>query len=429
MPSGIAKRASATRHAAAHTGRTTGKAIVVGAGVVGCSTALALADEGWEVALFDSQPGPGLGTSQANGAQLSYSYVEPLATPATLAKIPSLLFSPASPFSMRLRADVHQWSWLVRFLLACNGRQVRQTTRTLLDLAQVSRDTLDGWLEQYNWNCDYAMPGKLVLFPDQASLDGARAQMEFQATLGSRQEILSAAGCVAREPALAGYAGAIAGGVWTADECVIDPLLLTQAITATLDSQGHSLHFGMPVTSLVVAGGRVCGVRTAGGETTADAVVICSGVQANLLTAGLSPRLPLYPIKGYSVTLDVIDSAAAPRASVTDASRKLVFARLGDQLRVAGRAELVGYSTDIAQRAIDELLEGTRAVFPDARWADDIQPWAGLRPSTPTGLPVYGPARTPGLFVNAGHGALGLTLAAGSAARVASLMSQAYLAA
>ncbi len=412
------------RHAESHTGGSKSrKAIIIGAGVVGCSTALALAEKGWEVSMVDGQAGPGLGTSHANGAQLSYSYVEPLATPATLGKIPSLLFSSSSPLSLRLRADVHQWTWLARFLLACNDDRVKETTRSLLELARLSRDTMDGWLEQNGWDCEYAMPGKLVVYPTQEALEGARRQVDFQASLGCKQEILPAAQCVAIEPALAGYAPSFAGGVWTADECVIDPLLLTRAMTAKLFAQGHSGHFNRPVQSLLVKDGRVCGVNTPQGEMLADAVVICSGVHANQLIAGLSPRLPVYPIKGYSVTLDMVNGAAAPKVSITDAKRKLVFARLGNRVRVAGRAEVVGYETTIAPRAIEELLQGMRAVFPAAQWTPDIQPWAGLRPSTPTGLPIYGPMKTPGLFVNAGHGALGLTLAAGSAQRLAAMMT------
>jgi D-amino-acid dehydrogenase len=400
----------------------TRKAIIVGAGIVGCSTALALADSGWEVSLMDAEPGPGLGTSQANGAQLSYSYVEPLATPATLSKIPSLLFSASSPLTLRLRADVHQWTWLARFLLACNTARVQASTRELLTLARLSRDTLDGWMQQNSWDCEYAMPGKLVLYGDAASLSDARRQVAFQKALGSRQDVVPAARCAEIEPALAAYAPTMAGGVWTADESVIDPLLLTRSMTNKLQADGHAVSFNRPVLSLIVQGGRVCGVRTAAGDALADAVVVCAGVDVNRLIAGLSPRLPVYPIKGYSVTLDMLDAAAAPSVSITDARRKLVFARLGNRVRVAGRAELVGYGTTISDRAVDELLHGMRTVFPAARWAPDIQPWAGLRPATPTGVPIYGATKTAGLFINAGHGALGLTLASGTARRVADVM-------
>ncbi|CAN5665497.1 D-amino acid dehydrogenase [soil metagenome] len=400
----------------------TRKAIIIGAGIVGCSTALALAESGWEVNLLDAEPGPGLRTSQANGAQLSYSYVEPLATPATLSKIPSLLFSASSPLTLRLRADVHQWSWLARFLLACNTARVQASTRELLALARLSRDTLDGWMQQNSWDCEYTMPGKLVLYGDEESLSDARRQVAFQKALGSRQDVVPAARCAEIEPALAAYAPTVAGGVWTADECVIDPLRLTRSMTARLQADGHAVMFNCPVLSLIVHGSRVCGVRTAVGEMQADAVVVCAGVDINRLIAGLSPRLPVYPIKGYSVTLDMLDAAAAPSVSVTDAQRKLVFARLGNRVRVAGRAELVGYGTTISARAIDELLDGMRTVFPAARWAPDVHPWAGLRPATPTGLPICGATKTAGLFVNAGHGALGLTLAAGTARRVADVM-------
>ncbi|RZJ06410.1 MAG: FAD-dependent oxidoreductase, partial [Haliea sp.] len=307
------------------------KAIVIGAGVVGCSTALALAGRGWDVTVVDAQAGPGHGTSRANGAQLSYSYVEPLATPATLGKIPSLLFSANSPLSLKLRADVHQWTWLAQFIMACNTARVQQTTRALLELAGLSRRTLDGWLDTWGWDCDYAMPGKLVLLPTAAALDAARPQLAFQANLGCTQELLTARQCVDIEPALAGYEASFAGGVWTADECVIDPLKLTHAMTRSLLAMGHTARFDTPVHSLVVRNGRVLGVNTPDGELLADAVVICAGANVNPLIAGHAPRLPIYPIKGYSVTLDLLDAAAAPRVSITDAKRKLVFARLGNR--------------------------------------------------------------------------------------------------
>ncbi|MET0312090.1 MAG: D-amino acid dehydrogenase [Burkholderiaceae bacterium] len=400
------------------------KVIVIGAGIVGCSTAFALAENGWEVTLLDSHGGPGQGTSQSNGAQLSYSYVEPLATPGILAKLPSLLTAGDSPLTFRLRLDPHQWSWLARFVLACNAARVRETTRTLLALTRTSRQTLDRWLLANGWDCEFAMPGKLVLYGTPEDLAGARRQVEFQRGLGCRQELLAPAACAEIEPALAAYAPSVAGGVWTADECVIDPLQLTQQMAASLAAGGHAIHWNTPARSLIVRAGRVCGVSTPAGEMLADAVVVCSGIAANKLLSAVSQRLPIYPIKGYSVTLGVAPGTAAPHVSITDSRRKLVFARLGDRLRVAGRAEVVGYDLGIPQDRIDELLRGTREVFPDAGWSPDIQPWAGLRPCTPTGVPFYGPGRQPGLYLNTGHGALGLTLAAGSAQLLAERMTR-----
>lgn len=402
----------------------TRKVIVIGAGIVGCSTAFALAENGWDVTLLDSHAGPGQGTSQSNGAQLSYSYVEPLATPAILGKMPSLLLSSDSPLTFRLRMDPHQWNWLARFLMACNASRVQETTRTLLALARRSRETLDRWLLSNGWDCEFAMPGKLVLYGTQEDLAGASRQVAFQSELGCRQEVLAPAACAEIEPALAHYAPSVAGGVWTADECVIDPYQLTHHMAAALLAGGHSALYGVAAESLAVRHGRICGVRTAAGEMPADAVVVCSGIAANRLLAGVSQRLPIYPIKGYSVTLDVAPGISAPRVSITDSRRKLVFARLGDRLRVAGRAEVVGYGLDIPRDRIDELLRGTREVFPEARWSQDIQPWAGLRPCTPTGIPYYGPSKQAGLYLNTGHGALGLTLAAGSAHLLAQQMTR-----
>jgi D-amino-acid dehydrogenase len=401
---------------------------IVGAGIVGCASAHALARDGWQVTLVDAAHAPAQGASLANGAQLSYSYVEPLATPAALRALPGWLLRPDGPVRWRPRAESAHWRWLAAFTLACRTRQVQRSTEALLALSALSRSTLHAWLAELPGAAGLAQhrrPGKLVLYRDPAARPTAERQLAWQRALGCDQRLLDARECLAAEPALAaaGAAG-IAFGVWTGSEEVIDaPTLALHLARAS----GAQLRWGQRVEGVLRQGGRVAGLRLAGGEVLpADQVVLAAGVASARLarTAGLA--LPIEPIKGYSVTLQITTPALAPLASVTDQGRRMVFARLGARLRVAGFAELVGDDTAIDPRRIHALVHAAHTLFPGAcDLAGPVAPWAGLRPSTPSGLPLVGATRVPGLWLNTGHGGLGLTLAAGSAVRLAQGLRQA----
>lgn len=392
---------------------------VIGAGVVGCATAYALRRQGFQGILLDAQAGPGEGASRANGAQLSYSYVEPLASPATLRALPALLSSQDSPLRFSPRMDWRQWHWGVRFLLACTGGQVRRGTRELLALAQLSRTTLDDWCARENLAISLKRNGKLVLCPDDGTLERQVRQLEFQAALGCRQSVLTPAQCLAQEPALGTAATGIAGGIWTPDECLADPYELCQALVRCLQRDGARLQFNTRVDGFVVRRGKAVAVRAAGHELAADAFVLATGASAARLGASLGMVLPVYPVKGYSLTLPLRDASRAPRASVTHLGLKTVFAPLRDQLRVAAMAEVVGHDLRIPQDRVDRMLEAVERLFPGACALEQPAAWAGLRPATPDSLPIIGPSRVVNVFLNIGHGALGFTLAAGSAMRLA----------
>lgn len=392
---------------------------VIGAGVVGCATAYQLARQGLRVLLLDAHNGPGEGASRANGAQLSYSYVEPLASPATLRALPSLLFTRDSPLRFEPRMDWRQWHWGARFLMACSTARVRRGTRELLALARLSRATLDNWCEHENLAISLKRNGKLVLCPDEATLERQVRQMEFQALLGCRQSVLTRNQCLAQEPALGSMGADIAGAIWTPDECLADPYELCQALVRCLRRDGANLHFNTRVDGFVVRRGRAVAVRAAGQEIAADAFVLATGSHSARLGRDLGMVLPVYPIKGYSLTLALREAGRAPRASITHLGLKMVFAPLRNQLRVAAMAEVVGHDLRIPQDRVDRMLEAVDRLFPGACELDQPAAWAGLRPATPDSLPIIGPSRVGNVFLNIGHGALGFTLAAGSAARLA----------
>jgi D-amino-acid dehydrogenase len=376
---------------------------------------------GFEVHLVDAAAEPGLMTSFANGAQLSYSYAEPFASPATLRSLPKMLLAADSPVKLRLRADWRQWTWGLRFLAACRGTTSRRGTVALIELAQRSRRVLEGWMGEEGWSVSFAQNGKLVLCPDAATLRRQRAQVALQATLGCRQEVLSPAECLAREPALGEAAGRVAGGIWTHDECVADPHLLCRELVASTRKLGGRTSFDTKVTGFVREGRRFVAARSTRDDIAADLFVLAAGPHVASLAAGAGFHLPVYPVKGYSLTLP-FRGAARPRTSVTHLGRKTVFAPLGDRLRVAAMAEITGYGMDIPASRVRAMIDSVEAVYPGLCETTSPQPWAGLRPATPDSVPIIRRMSATNLFVNAGQGALGLTLAAGSAAQLADEM-------
>ena len=403
---------------------------VLGAGIVGLATAWQLQREGHQVSVIDRNA-PGLGASSGNGAQLSYSYVQPLADPSIWAQLPQLLLSPTSPLKLRPALDPLQWRWGLAFLAACNARTSRETTAQLLALAAQSRAAFEDMMVQLRPACDFSSTGKLVLYPSASALEGARRQLELQRALGGSgsgsQRLVTPDECIAIEPALAYYRDRMAGAIYTPSECAADCLKLCAELEDALAQRGVAFHLGVEVQGFVEAGGRVAALRTSAGPFEADAYVLALGSASQRLARELGVYLPVYPLKGYSITLDVDDApGAAPHVSVTDSARKVVFARIGSRLRVAGMAELVGHDASIPAERIETLEAATRALFPHCSRFDALHPWTGMRPATPTGRPIIGrlPRAPANLLFNTGHGALGFTLAFGSAQRIAQALAQ-----
>lgn len=397
---------------------------VLGAGIIGLATAYTLRRAGHDVTVID-RASPGSGASGGNGAQLSYAYVQPLADPGIWRQLPKLLLSRSSPLKLRPRLDPHQWLWGLQFLAACNGPRSRASTAWLLMLAASSRQAFDSMTKEENLDCDFSATGKLVLYSGAEAFTGAKRQLMLQRQLGSIQEAVSADRCVEIEPALEKHHRQIAGAIYTPGECAADCQKTCDALLAILRRDGVRFLLGTSIDQLVVRGKTVVAAATSQGPVEADHYVLALGAQSFHMARALGVRLPIYPLKGYSITVEVDQAAgAAPSVSVTDSARKVVFARIGSRLRVAGMAELSGYGTTVPPARIALLKASTQALFPGCSSLAELSPWAGLRPATPTGLPVIGRhAKGPdNLLFNTGHGALGFTLAFGSARRLHAML-------
>ncbi len=399
------------------------KVLVLGGGVVGLAAAYALARDGHEVAVVERNAGVGLETSYANGGQLSYSYVAPLAGPGVLPKIPPWLLARDAPLRFRPALDWRQWRWCLEFVLACNRRQADLTTRRLLRLAYYSRAEMHRFVAAERVEFDYVRNGKLVVHSDPAAFESARRLVEYQASLGSEQEALDPDACLALEPALAALRRRLVGGIHTPSEDAGDCYAFCLGLERILRAGGATFLLNTEIRRLLRLRGRIVGVDTSAGVLEADRYVLALGAASPWLVRPLGLRLPIYPLKGYSLTLPVGPAHVAPRISITDFKKKIVYARLGDELRVAGMADLAGYDATIDEARVATLLDETRAAFPDASDYLRLQPWCGLRPATPKGTPILGATPYPNLVLDCGQGALGFTLALGCARVVADVVA------
>ncbi len=390
--------------------------IVIGAGVVGLTSAWYLANQGVQVTLLDRHLDVAQETSFANGGQLSYSYVAPLADPAVISKLPQWLLRADSPLRFRPRLDLAQWRWCTEFLANCNSAAVRRTIGDMLRLSFLSRDSLDELLNQHALQFDLLRSGKLVVYRDAKALEGARPMVDWQRSLGADQQMLDGAACVALEPTLKGIGADLAGGIFTPGEATADCAGFCVGLRGLLEKMPNvTLALGTQVRELVHEGNRVVAVRTDKGDINADAVVIAAGMFSVPLLRPLGVTLPLYGLRGYSLSVPLAEGSQAPQLSVTDASRKVVYAPLGQRLRIAAMVDMGVDRAEVDPARIALLKQQVAETFPELD-LDQAQAWAGLRPSTPHSKPIIDRAgRFNNLWLNVGQGALGFTLALGSA--------------
>ncbi|NVN65849.1 FAD-dependent oxidoreductase [Pseudomonas putida] len=390
---------------------------VIGGGVVGLATAYALVREGWSVDLIEARDSLASATSFANGGQLSYRYVAPLADAGVPWQALGWLLQGESPLRLRLRMDPAQWRWLLAFTLACRRSVNRRNAGQLLELALYSQAVLAQWREDQNLG-DFAWRrnGKLVAFRSERAFAQGREQLADP----SSQQVLAATELRGLEPALDG--APFVGGVFTAGEEVGDCHVFCLRLEALLRASGQC-HFllGRPVTQLLQRQGQVVALQLGDQQLDVEQLVLCAGHRGpGLALPGV--QIPVYPLKGYSLTAPISAAHLPPEVSLTDYERKIVYARLGQQLRVAAMVDIVGFDESVDMRRLQSMRRLALETLPRAADYGQAVEWAGMRPATPSGVPIIGGTVYRNLWLNLGHGALGFTLACGSAQRLARMM-------
>ena len=401
--------------------------LVLGSGVIGTTTAWFLARAGHAVTVVDRQPGPGLETSFANGGQISVSHAEPWANPHAPAKIVRWLGREDAPLLFRLRADAAQWRWGLHFLRECLPGRTRENIRQLVTLGLHSRATLQALRAETGIRYDHLERGILHFYTDERELEAGIRAAAVMREHGCDVRPVTTDECLAIEPALRGATARIVGGTFTPSDESGNAHRFTHALAELAAARGVRFRYDTTIERIEHAGGRVTGVRvrSATGEETlaADAYVLALGSYSPLLLRPLGIELPVYPAKGYSITVPVTDADRAPTVSLTDDGFKLVFSRLGDELRVAGTAEFNGYDTSVNAVRCDAIVRRTASLFPGAADYANARTWAGLRPATPSNVPFIGRTRFGNLFLNTGHGTLGWTLSCGSGQAISEIVS------
>lgn len=396
--------------------------IVIGAGVVGMATALTLSDRGHRVTVLDAGPEPGRGTSFANGAQLSYAYTDALASPAVRRQLPQLLLGLDPAFRLKPHLDPDFIRWGLAFLRNTSADAFTRNTLAGLELALQSRDALHALIARHGLEFTQSKPGKLHLYRSATGFAAARALAARKGHAGAVvQHALDAGQAVSVEPMLEAVRGKIVGALHTPDEEAGDPHRFCLAVRDILVRNRQEV-IGNVAIDRIEAHGSVRAVSPSGQQWHADRIILCAGAESPAIAKSLGVRLPIQPVKGYSITAP--PGPAAPRVSITDVANRVVFCRLGNRMRIAGLAELGNRDRSVDSTRLATLTASARNALPGAADYDAIESsWAGLRPMTPDSLPITRPI-APGVIANTGHGALGWTYAAGSAERVAQLIER-----
>jgi len=399
------------------------KVLVLGAGVVGVTTAWFLSKSGHEVTVLERRDAAGMETSFANGGQISVSHAEPWANPAAPLKVLKWLAREDAPLLFRLRPDLRQWLWGLSFLRECTAARTRHNIRQIVTLGLYSRATLQALRAETGIAYDHLVRGILHFYTSERELDAALEPARVMREHGCDIEMLAPERCIEIEPALKSARHLLVGGSFTPSDESGDAHKFTQNLARLAASRGVKFLYGKTISALAHEGERIAGVCLEDEMLTADAYVLALGAYSPLLAKTVGIRLNIYPAKGYSATVPVADVAKAYSVSLTDDEYKLVFSRLGDRLRIAGTAELNGYSTELNEVRCRALLRRTEALFPGAGDMERAQFWTGLRPATPSNVPYIGATRYANLYLNTGHGTLGWTHACGSARALADIVS------
>ena len=413
--------------------------IVLGAGLLGVTSAYFLRQQGHDVTVVDRQAAAAAETSFANGGQISVSHAEPWANPSAPLKVLQWLGKEDAPLLFRIRADMRQWLWGLQFLRECTPARTRYNIEQIVRLGSYSRDMLQLLRRDIGISYDERTQGILHFYTSQKEFDGAEGPAAQMRALGCDRRVISADEALRLEPALRHIRPQLAGATYTAEDESGDANRFARALVMRCEQDGVRFLMSHTVTALREAGGSLDHVEATDHEgrfqrLRADAYVLAMGSLSPIYAQPLGIHLPIYPAKGYSVTMPVKDAAMAHQVSLTDDEYKLVFSRLttpaaadgqpgSDRLRIAGTAEFNGYDRDLNRVRCLAIVKRVEQLFPGAGDAGQAQYWTGLRPATPSNVPIIGRSKLPNLYLNTGHGTLGWTHACGSGKSIARIVS------
>ena len=408
------------------------RVLVLGSGLLGVSSAYYLSQLGHEVTVIDRQASPAAETSFANGGQISVSHAEPWANPSAPLKVLQWLGKEDAPLLFRIRADMRQWLWGLQFLRECTPARTRHNIEQIVRLGTYSRDMLQALRRDTGLSYAQRTQGILHFYTTQKEFDGALKPAELMRSLGCERQVISADEAVRLEPALQHIRPQLAGATYTAEDESGDANLFARELVKLCQNAGVKFLMSHTVTALREAGGEIDHVEATDSEgrfqrVRADAYVMAMGSMSPIYAAPLGINLPIYPAKGYSVTMPVVDAAKAYQVSLTDDEYKLVFSRYttpaGDRIRIAGTAELNGYDRYLNRVRCEAIVKRVEQLFPGVGDADQAQFWTGLRPATPSNVPLIGKTKLSNFYLNTGHGTLGWTHACGSGKSIARIIS------
>jgi D-amino-acid dehydrogenase len=399
------------------------KILILGSGVIGTTTAHYLAEAGHEVEVVDRQKGPALETSFANAGEVSPGYASPWAGPGVPVKAIRWLLMKHGPLVIRPLVDPAMWSWAFTMLRNCTAERYAVNKARMVPIAEYSRDNLRALRKSTGISYDERSQGTLQLFRTQKQLDGTGGDIEVLKQFGVPYELLDPAGCIAAEPALVSVWEKFKGGLRLPGDETGDCQMFTTKLADHAAARGAKFRFGTTIERILVEGGKVTGVATSAGLLTADAYVVALGSYSPKILRPLGLSIPVYPIKGYSITVPITDADGAPVSTIMDESYKVAITRLGNRIRVGGTAEISGYDLQLRQARRDTLTHSIGDLFPNGGDLSKATFWCGLRPMTPDGPPIIGPTKFPNLYLNTGHGTLGWTMACGSGKVLADIIS------
>ena len=399
------------------------KVVILGAGVIGTASAYYLAKAGHDVTVIERQPASGLETSFANAGEVSPGYSAPWAGPGIPMKAIKWLLMRHSPLAIHPSFDPQMWRWVTQMLMNCTSKRYEINKGRMLRMAEYSRDVLQQLRSDTGIRYDERTQGTLQLFRNQQQLDASEADIAILKRYDVPYESLDKAACIKVEPALAQVQQKFIGALRLPGDETGDCFKFTQNLAKLAEGLGVKFKYGVSIERLVTEGDTMTAVMTSEGLITAECFVLALGSYSPILLRDLGVKIPVYPIKGYSITIPITDAASSPESTIMDETYKVAITRLGDRIRVGGTAEIAGYNLDLRAARRATLVHSVTDLFPNGGDVSRAEFWTGLRPMTPDGTPIVGPTPFRNLFLNTGHGTLGWTMACGSGQFIADVVS------